>query len=109
MLFMAGVPDWMPSLQAAAAARERVIDAVNRHHEAIVEKLEGRDTDSRWSDDLLTDCSKVIVDRAATYHKLGADGRTRATGESERHADGPLYLAGRGTCPHLGKKTSNII
>ncbi|OAL33130.1 hypothetical protein AYO20_07612 [Fonsecaea nubica] len=77
-LFMAGAPSWLPGLSGPAQARERIVDAIQEHHEALFKYLDGQDPGSRWPD--MSDVSSVIVDRAKAFREGGSAPRGYATG-----------------------------
>ncbi|EHY55191.1 cytochrome P450 [Exophiala dermatitidis NIH/UT8656] len=72
-LFMAGMPGWFPGMRSASMARERVIHAVQEHHDALYRYLDGNDPGYRWTD--MSDVSSVIVDRALALRKANASPR----------------------------------
>ncbi|KIW92489.1 uncharacterized protein Z519_06336 [Cladophialophora bantiana CBS 173.52] len=79
-LFMAGAPSWLPGMGGPTQARERIIQAVQEHHEALFKYLDGQDAGSRWSD--MSDVSSVIVDRAKAFRAGGSVPRGYATGNA---------------------------
>ncbi|KIX94118.1 uncharacterized protein Z520_10144 [Fonsecaea multimorphosa CBS 102226] len=79
-LFMAGAPSWFPGMSGPSQARERIIQAVQEHHEALFKYLDGQDPGSRWND--MSDVSSVIVDRAKAFREGGAVPRGYATGNA---------------------------
>ncbi|KIW29392.1 uncharacterized protein PV07_05210 [Cladophialophora immunda] len=79
-LFMAGAPSWLPGMGGPAQARERIIQAVQEHHEALFKYLDGQDPGSRWDD--MSDVSSVIVDRAKAFRAGGSAPRGYATGNA---------------------------
>ena len=81
MVLMGGVPGWLPGLRDATAARIRIVDAVVGHHQAILDMLAGKDAGPLYSDDLLSDCSRVMVERAKAYHAAGVDIKTMSAGD----------------------------
>ncbi|EXJ93496.1 hypothetical protein A1O1_01888 [Capronia coronata CBS 617.96] len=84
-LFIAGVPTWFPGMQGPSRARERVIAAVQEHHDALYKYLDGQDPGYKWDD--MSDVSSVIVDRARAFRNAGATPRAYAT------ADGAILWA----------------
>ncbi|KIV92851.1 hypothetical protein PV10_04115 [Exophiala mesophila] len=79
-LFIAAIPTWLPGMRGATAARERIVDAVQEHHEALGRYLDGQDPGPNYSD--MSDVSSVIVNRYIEFRKGGADPRTFATGDA---------------------------
>ncbi|OAP65729.1 hypothetical protein AYL99_01701 [Fonsecaea erecta] len=79
-LFMAGAPSWFPGMSGPAQARERIIQAVQEHHDALFKYLDGQDPGSRWND--MSDVSSVIVDRAKAFRAGGSVPRGYATGNA---------------------------
>ncbi|EXJ60728.1 hypothetical protein A1O7_04881 [Cladophialophora yegresii CBS 114405] len=77
-LFLAGAPSWFPGMGGPAKARERIIQAIDEHHQALFKYLDGQDPGSRWSD--MSDVSSVIVDRAREFKAAGSSPRGWATG-----------------------------
>ncbi|KAJ9617198.1 hypothetical protein H2200_000919 [Cladophialophora chaetospira] len=77
-LFMAGTPSWFPGMGGPASARERIIQAIEEHHDALFKYLDGQDPGDRWSD--MSDVSSVIVDRAREFKAAGSSPRGWATG-----------------------------
>lgn len=79
-LFMVGAPTWFPGMGGPSRARERVIAAVEEHHEALFKYLDGKDPGSRWDD--MSDVSSVMVDRAKAFRDAGSLPRGYATGDA---------------------------
>ena len=82
MPLMTGLPSWLPGIREAVAARARIVDAVVTHHQALLDMLAGRDAGSGYSENLLTDCSNVMIGRAKAYQSAGVDIRTMAAGDA---------------------------
>lgn len=79
-LFIAGVPAWLPGMRGPALARDRVVAAVQEHHDALYKYLDGHDPGYRWDD--MSDVSSVIVDRAKAFRAAGASPRAYATSDA---------------------------
>lgn len=77
-LFMAGAPSWFPGMSGPVRARERLVKAIEEHHEALFKYLDGEDPGPRWGD--MSDVSSVIVDRAKEFRAAGSSPRGWATG-----------------------------
>ena len=77
-LFLAGAPSWFPGMGGPAKARERIIEAITEHHDALFKYLDSKDPGSRWND--MSDVSSVIRDRAIEFRAAGSSPRGWATG-----------------------------
>jgi len=78
-MFMIGLPTWFPSMAGPSAARERIVKAMQEHHDALMKFLDGEDPGSRWSD--MSDVSSVMVDRVKAWRAAGAPKRAYSTGD----------------------------
>ena len=76
---LAGLPSWWPGMAAPCNARERILKAIEDHHDALARYLDGEDTNSEIYSDL-SDVSSVIVDRLREFKKAGSKPRGWATG-----------------------------
>jgi hypothetical protein len=77
-LFMAGAPSWLPNMAGPAAARTRLLQAVEEHHEALFKYMDGKDPGPRWKD--MSDVSSIIADRAKEFRRAGGAPRSWITG-----------------------------
>ncbi|OCT52383.1 cytochrome P450 monooxygenase [Cladophialophora carrionii] len=77
-LFLTGAPSWFPGMAGPAKARERIVRAIDEHHQALFKYLDGQDPGPRWSD--MSDVSSVMVDRARAFRAAGSSPRGWATG-----------------------------
>lgn len=94
--FLAGLPSWWPGMGAAYQARERLLSAVEEHHDALTKYLNGEDPGSQYSD--LSDVSSVIVDRLQAFKASGTTSRAYTTG------NGTILWVSQNACFNPGSR-----
>jgi len=78
ILFVLGVPGWLPGMTKADMARERVIEAVTEHHEALFALFDGKDPGSKWDD--MSDVSNAAIERCKAFKAANAPRRILGCG-----------------------------
>lgn len=78
--FLTGLPHWLvPGLSPAYAARERLIEGIREHHEAMIKVMDGEDPGTRYDD--LSDVPQFIWDRVECLKKGNASPRCYASSD----------------------------